>query len=333
MIANADKIKENLYFSMGTAVDIFEEKKVSLPLYLSSGRWFRHVCIAGTDFILVGMDNDVRFNITTMIKQRRKYEDAFSMQIAFAFFSLTFYQRKALIENGIAFVTENEQVFLPFAGVALGKCARNKTELLPDSAELLTAPAQLLLLFLLYSQEKDFSKSTAASQLGVSPMTITRAVRVLQSHSLVNDNSSGRESRISLSVGKTETLRMAEPFLISPVKKILYVEQSQFADGIRAGEYSLADRTDFGYPQYREYALNGSDSRLASLKEIDPGLFSADSLIRLQIWRYDPQILSFQNAVDPISLISSFQGNTDERIHKCLEQVRKEIPEWQITRN
>lgn len=333
MIANAEKIEKILYDSMGATVEIFRERKVSLPLYLSSGRWFRDVRIAGTGFILVGMDDDVRFNITTLKKQCKKYEDAFSMNVAYAFSYLTFYQRKALIENGIAFIAENEQVYLPFAGTALGKCARTRAEVHIDNSEALNAPAQMLLLFLIYSREYEFTKSTAAGWLGVSPMTITRAVRVLQSHGFVEDISAGRESRISLSAGKAETLRRAEPFLISPVKKKLYVERIQFAGGIRAGEYSLADRTDFGYPQYQEYAVNGNDSRLASLTEIDPGLFPSESVIRLQVWKYDPQVLSFQNAVDPISLITSFRGDTDERIHKCLDQVRKEIPEWQITRN
>jgi hypothetical protein len=37
--------------------------------------------------------------------------------------------------------------------------------------------------------------------------------------------------------------------------------------------------------------------------------------------------------VDPVSLISSFQNEDDERIHKCLKRIEGEITSWQITKN
>jgi len=58
-----------------------------------------------------------------------------------------------------------------------------------------------------------------------------------------------------------------------------------------------------------------------------------EKLIRVQIWRYDPSLFTSTNDVDPVSLISSFQNEDDERIHKCLKRIEGEITSWQTTKN
>lgn len=164
-------------------------------------------------------------------------------------------------------------------------------------------------------------------------MSITRATSVLSGMGLVREEKRGREVIVSLILSKSETYQKARPHMINPVQKIIYVEKKVFGQGIKAGEYSLSVRSDFGYPSYAEYAVSARDESVRSLQAMDPGIETANNLIKIQTWKYDPALFALHGQVDPISLICSFQGEDDERIHKCMQQVEKEIDGWRVMRN
>ena len=50
----------------------------------------------------------------------------------------------------------------------------------------------------------------------------------------------------------------------------------------------------------------------------------ADAPIRLELWNYHP-IAMPDGAVDPFSLWLTLNGNPDDRIQICLEEMMKEI--------
>ena len=39
------------------------------------------------------------------------------------------------------------------------------------------------------------------------------------------------------------------------------------------------------------------------------------------MWKYDPLLLSRDGVVDPLSLVMSLRGNTDERVEEALEDL------------
>jgi len=93
---------------------------------------------------------------------------------------------------------------------------------------------------------------------------------------------------------------------------------------------NLSQRSDMGYPKYVEYALYKDLPFVKGLVGVDPDFNYETDIVRIQKWKYAPLIFSCNGQVDPVSLICTFSDTNDERIHRCLEDVKKEIWNWQI---
>jgi hypothetical protein len=65
------------------------------------------------------------------------------------------------------------------------------------------------------------------------------------------------------------------------------------------------------------------DLREAGLEELPVGEPEA---IELQVWRYDPEKLSADGAVDPLSLYLSLESIDDERISSSLSEMMERVP-------
>jgi len=314
----------------GTQLEQYRQKKVNLPLYLVDGRQIFDVSVSGNPFILVNFLNEERLNVSMLNKQMVKYEDAFGTNIAFGFSHVSAFQRKALVDNRIPFVAGNEQVYLPFLGSCFSKIRK---AIVSKKIEKLSPATQLLALFMLYSK-KCYNKNEAAKEVGLSPMSVTRAVRDLQQIGLIKEEKAGNEILISFE-DKQNPLSVLMPYLINPVQDIVFVESSEWkmTNALQAGEWSLAKRSMLSKPKYEEYALSKKDPFFQNATEHDPDLDENLELIRIQKWKYDPYVLSNGLEVDPISLFCSYQGEEDERIRMSLEEVQKEIEKWQIMKN
>ena len=50
-------------------------------------------------------------------------------------------------------------------------------------------------------------------------------------------------------------------------------------------------------------------------------LANAETQAEVEIWKYDPGVLSFDHMVDPLSLVMSLQENMDERTEEAIEEL------------
>ena len=320
-------MKDILDEIFGSQLSEYKKIKVSLPLYLKTGRSFYEIVIGETGFVLVSIDTQERLNVSALKKQLRKYYEVFNAYVVYGFPVVTTFQRKSLIENGISFVSGNGQVYLPFMGAFFVKC--QMYDYRKESINL-TPSAQALLLLMIYT-DGEISKSHAAGILGIAPMSVTRASADLVKLGLISETRKGTEALITLNGTRMEVYEKARDYLISPVTGVVYIEKGEAEPGLPAGDYALSKRSDLGYPGYYEYAVSKKDYLKADHNTCDPYTDTNKELIRIQKWSYSPKMFAFKGQVDPISLISSYKGDEDERIHKCLVDVEKEIEKWQLT--
>ena len=47
----------------------------------------------------------------------------------------------------------------------------------------------------------------------------------------------------------------------------------------------------------------------------------ADADVIIELWKYDPVLLSRDGMVDPLSLVMSFDDNEDERMSEAIEEL------------
>ena len=305
----------------------FEETKYSLPLYLQDGKKFYSVSVAEKTFVVVFFETKERFNIKTIKKQLESYQTAIKADIAYGFDKISSFQRKSMIENEIPFVSRNGQMYLPFMGVLFEKCAIGESIV----KEHFSPGSQLLFLLFMYENDS-YTKTEAAKRLQVLPMSISRASRQLLEKGLIEEKKQGTEIEMSVSVKDRRKLyEKAGGFLINPIQSVLYLPNGRVDSRTPAsGEFSLSQRSDMGYPKYVEYALYKDLPFFKGLAGVDPDLNFEKDIVRIQKWKYDPLVFSYNGQVDPVSLICTFTDTNDERIHKCLEQVKEEIWNWQI---
>ena len=318
------KLFEQVY---GHKLDFFEETKYSLPLYLQDGKRFFRVSVSGKMFIVVFAETQERFNIQTLKKQLASYQNAIKAEIVYGFDKISSFQRKSMIENEIPFVSRNGQMYLPFLGILFEKCTMGEDII----KEHFTPVSQLL--FLLFLYEKDnYTKLEAAKRLHVLPMSISRASKQLLEKGLITEKEKGTEIVMTVSTkDRRDLYEKAGKYLINPIQSVLYLPNGRVDISTPAsGEFSLSQRSDMGYPKYVEYALYKDLPFVKGLAGVDPDLNYETDIVRIQKWKYDPLIFSCNGQVDPVSLICTFADTNDERIHKCLEDVKEEIWNWQI---
>ena len=91
----------------------------------------------------------------------------------------------------------------------------------------------------------------------------------------------GRDVYLSLALDRMDAYRKAEAHLMNPVQEVIYLRGNAFENGIHAGEYSLSERSEFGYPSYKEYAVFGKSRIVSALQSEDPGIEMKEKLIRI----------------------------------------------------
>ena len=320
-------MKELLEQVYGQKLNFIEETQFSLPLYLQDGKKFYTVSVSGKTFVVVVFGTQERFNVKTLKKQLVSYQNAIKTDVVYGFDKISSFQRKSMIENDVPFISYNGQMYLPFMGVLFEKCSSGEYVI----KEQFTPVSQLLYLLFLY-ENGSYTKLEAAKKLHVSPMSISRASKQLLEKGLIEEKKNGTEITMTASVkDRKELYKKAAKYLINPIQSVLYLPGGRMERDLPAsGEFSLSQRSDFGYPKYVEYALYKDLPFVKELAGVNPDLEYEKNIVRIQKWKYNPLTFSCNGQVDPVSLICTFADINDERIHKCLEQVKEEIWNWQI---
>ncbi len=295
------------------------EDSERLPIFLKSGRTFHILSISGTSCLLVACDAK-DFNISAFEKQSLKLRQYYSGSIVLSFDRLSSYQRKALIERKIPFIVPDSQIYLPFFGVVL----RERASAAVPVVDKLSPASQLVLLHLIYTHGA-MNKTMIADKTGVSKMTVTRSVKELLSAGLVVSEKAGNSDYIRTASDGRDIYEAAEPYLINPVQKRIYVRSSDVLDALPfAGLSALSKKTMLNPSGTVCRAVwSRRFSELGDLETVDPD-WTTDSCIELEIWKYAPGPLMKHGCVDIISLALSLKDTRDERVEQALDDLLEE---------
>lgn len=297
-----------------------------LPFYISQGKTFHEVHVLGGCFLLVSYVGASSLRWQTQKKILDQIELNTNMPVALGFDVLNETQRKGLVQTKIPYVSASS-FFLPFLGIAYRKqrktSSKNNQErnvILPK----LTASAQAFFLFMMYKvKDSKISKSEAARQNNLTPMSVSRYCRELLDRGLINETKEGNSTLISCSeIGKM-LFDKALPYLDSPLKKEIILLPSQAINSLpKAGETALSE-VSMLVPPKESLAACGPHANLAKEKglEIENLGFFKNSFVRLQIWKYDPVPFVKDGRIDIVSLYLSLKDSPNERVQACLKEM------------
>ncbi|MCK9184304.1 MAG: hypothetical protein M0Q16_02900 [Candidatus Cloacimonetes bacterium] len=227
--------------------------------------------------------------------------------------------RRTLVEHRVAFIIPDNQIYLPKLGISFKeqylKRSNKKDRLRP-------ATQVILIRALLNREHHPVTASEYAKQISYTAMSISRAFNELLGHGLITRAENWKERPINWLYTGRELWEKALPLMINPVSRSIWVQFSQKASYCVAGisalaRYSMIDADDFvTYATISTIAKNNMN-----MIKIDKDGGSTERANNLQIWRYDPKLITQKDIVDPLSLYLSLKDNHDERVQISLDKM------------
>ena len=300
--------------TLGVAVkEEFWNETGSLPIFLPNAYEFRKASLDSVPCLFVKPKGELP-SIPVLKKHFNIVGAKVSSPCVAILDNINARQRKALITAKIPFVVNNTQLYLPFMGTVLSE----KFSKPQPARETLMPSSQMLLFYYLYQNKRELHTNSIAGKLGVSAMQVTRAVKQLNSLGLVSVRKDGVYIIITGNGNGIELFDKAKPFLISPVRKKLYVEINARPEGLPLSGFSaLSEYSMLAAPKISTYAYSGN---LAGLRGTDT--LVDDNQVEIEIWRYNPVTLSARSGIaDPLSVTVSLQNNDDARVEQAIEET------------
>ena len=232
----------------------------------------------------------------------------------------TFYIKEKMIEEGIPFVIDRKQVFLPFIGYLLSK--ENERELAP--VHLISFLTQKMLLIAIYERWNEVKVSGAAKRMGVSTKSASRCFDELEYLNIDVLGMKGKSRVINIPNDRKQLWQQIERMLRNPVIRRFILRKDMKLEkkaGISAlCEYSLL--SDNAYLTYavtkKELKSSGvtEEKQVSELEEIGCAVLELGYFIDF----------SGKGLQDPLSVVLSLTGEEqeEERIDISINEMLEE---------
>ena len=295
-----------------------KEAKKKFSLAIASSFNYYLINLLETDFILLeplqastadNYEKDIIF-----IQNKTEYPCVLALT------EISTYMQKKFIKDKIAFIVEDNQISIPF--LALKVRAKIQEQKRQISIEKFTPFYQLIYLYLLYSDEKEFAISDLSNKLNVSVMSILRAMNSFESLGLVKSEVGGSTNRKRLfyKIEQEIFFYIGKKYLDNPVKKVMCVsnipgEMKVYKSGLTA----LSEKSMLSEPKRKTFAIYKNVEKLKDYFIAEEIASDTNSPI-IQIMKYDISLLAKGDCVDPITLISGLKEK-DERIDIAISEM------------
>ena len=242
--------------------------------------------------------------------------------------ALASYERKRLIEQKVPFIVPGNQLYLPDLGIDLREYFRQRPQL-PDTALSPATQAMLITTLLRKPWQADWQPAEVVTELGYTPMTLSRAVKELTSADIATLRNEGRARRLHMERSAAETWEHAKPLLRNPVKRRVWahpISKLKPPHVRLAGLSALARFSMLTEPQWPVYALSPAQWKAATQAGVETLPEQLPGACEWQLWHYNPALVPDSATVDPLSLTLSLQDEADERVQLALGELKERFP-------
>ncbi|MBS6194040.1 MAG: hypothetical protein KH828_00485 [Clostridiales bacterium] len=300
------------------------DAKQYLNLHLAGSYMYYRVTVLAETFLLIKpVEEQTIQKMKThifRIKEKTGYEAAVLVEQG------TPYRVKKMLEERIAFLTEDRQMYLPFLALHIRKTQEKRAE--AENKEQFTAATQMVFLALLYARQTEFCTEELVNDLKLSTMTILRAADELKKIGIVKCDIGGKTGRkkVFRPIEKKEYYRIGKEYLINPVKKSFYVSHiPNEVNAYKGGLTALAEQTLLGEPGNETYAVYGKISELEKY-QVTKIQALTEGMPEIQLMQYDIGRLTENQYIDPITLNLSLKEK-DDRTEIAIDELMRGI-EW-----
>lgn len=260
------------------------------------------------------------FGLATLRKQQRRLEQITERYCVLYLKKLNSYPRDKMLEEGIPFVWEGHQIYMPFLGILLNP---NETRVLKPCIKL-SFLTQKLLLTALYEQWQYVTVTMAAEILNVSKMSITRCFDEIESLEIPVIHKNGRSRKLKGCADKKKMWELIKPYMREPLLREYYLEQDLTGALMKSGISALAEYSMLNDNEYETYAIVKSqlaEFDLKTKKQIPRGEIPGCVVQELGY------VIDYENGavIDPLTVLMLMEDAKEEpRIDKALEEMLEE---------
>ena len=304
---NVKQIETYLKESLQLAIRLSRPSKVQiekLPMIITDAFEMMVADMYGQQVMFV-QDKTKQYSPMQLRKMAALIAEKTSLWCIFVFDTITGYNQLRMIKQGVNFIVPGKLMFMPELLIDI-RPIRNSLDL----ESKMPATAQVIVLYHLECQTIVNKKiADIADMFSVSYATCNKALTWLRGHDLAIETKIGKQKLISLDTDKWALWNKALPYMYSPIERILYND--------REVHYMS------GYNALAEYShLAHTDEKVCEWDGPVPPYFSKEENdVKIEIWRYSPEVLSNTGVVDPLSLYLILKDDEDERVSMELDYM------------
>lgn len=320
-------LKETLNVAT-TPIKTKDEKK--LPLFLREMYTLFECTILDARCVLIIPENTTELSPANIRKHTEQIHTLLGSEPVYVTDAVTAYNRKRLILQKVPFIIPGNQLYLPFLALDLREYFYNRK---PASLDKLSPTAQVLLLKLIYENSAHaWSSVELAKDLGYSTMTILRIFNELEKFDMGLTITKGRPRILEARATGNELWKKVFQYLQTPILHTYYIASNFFTSFemkkllVTAGISALSRDTMIAEGPNQIYAISQKIWQQLKKNKTFEILQKPDTEIyEIQVWKYDPLLVSVNNIADPLSLFLSLRDLPDERIQDSLTELLEKI--------
>lgn len=252
-----------------------------------------------------------------------KIETAFDCPAILVLGEMAYYLKEKLIESRISFILPGKQLFIPFMFMDLSEQRRTRI----IRPEHFSPSTQCVLIYHLWvGSLEELNFQQIAELFTYTPRTIGRCAEELKNAGICRIIGS-KSKHLEFGESKKVVWEKALDYLVSPVKEMHWLENEpvDMTTYKLAGISALSNYSNVSSGKIDTFAMDSNRYRvLKNTGDVDV-IMDNEVGLQLQIWNYDPVILSKNNIVDPLSLYLSLQNDPDERVQMELESMLAKV--------
>ena len=313
---------------LGTTVhvDINPENKMTarLPVYLDRAYPISLWQPAGKSNCTGDCAGRRRHSVAGMKKDAKAIAGVLDAPVVFLLEKLASYERTRLVQEKVAFLVPGKQLYIPFlvinpdgysSDIAV---AENKKAKTGEPGDLCSLPPRSK-----NRVDSDIIFRRSPKRQRYSAMTVKRAAEELQEYELARRQGSYEKFIYFVAQGR-DLWEKARAYLASPEKTSFYIEELPSGVELKGAGLAATERipTDLARGREQVYAIANRSRKAFEKKVPASSIDYFGGNIEIQVWYYDPAVLSNTGAVDPLSLYLSLPSyQLDERTQQAKEDL------------
>lgn len=295
----------------------FKDTK-KLPLFLQGGYEIKIYNIAGEDILFICPKEQNSF--ATLKNHWKKFQDLLGMQCVIYGDKYSRYGKEKMIELGIPFIFDKDNVYLPTLGVIFRKVREAE---LPE-VERFSPFTQKLVLTAIYNNWKEKTSKEICEEMGVSRITVNRALVELQALELPFTLMNGKNRYFKNELTSKETYELIEQYMINPVAKTYRLGMIPSGISDKGGMSALSEYSIISDNSFMTFALDREEARQLQLDKCKKLPKEEIPECIIQVLRYK---IVIDHSIDPISAILCLtdKEKNDPRVEGAIDEALEEI--------